>query len=70
MQWGYQSGSSSPVSVTFPLTFPGACRSVSVTTDRTTASGNGTNYAYSLSTTGFTAVVDSAYDFWWIAFGD
>jgi len=70
MQWGYQSGSSSPVSVTFPLTFPSACRSVSVTTDRTTASGSGTNYAYSLSTTGFTAVVDSAYDFWWIAFGD
>jgi predicted nucleic acid-binding Zn-ribbon protein len=70
MQWGYQTGSSSTVTVTFPLAFPTACRSVSVTTNRTSSGGNGFNHANTLSKTSFRAVVDSPYDFWWIAFGD
>ena len=70
MQWGYQTGSSGAVSVTFPISFPTACRSVSVTTFRSSSSGSGTNYAYNVSSSGFTAIVDSAYDYWWIAFGD
>ena len=70
MQWGYQTGSSSSVTVTFPLAFPTACRSVSVTTNRTSSGGNGFNHANTLSKTSFRAVVDSPYDFWWIAFGD
>jgi hypothetical protein len=70
MQWGYQTGSSSPVTVTFPLAFPNNCRSVSVTTNRTSSGSNGFNYANTVTKTSFRAVVDSPYDFWWIAFGD
>ena len=70
MQWGYQTGSVTNVAVTFPVAFPTACRSVSVTVNRSTRSGDGANYATSVTASGFTAVTDSPNDFWWIAFGD
>ena len=70
MQWGYQTGSATNVAITFPIAFPTACRSVSVTVERNIRSGEGANYATSVTASGFTAVTDTANDFWWIAFGD
>jgi len=70
MKWGYQTGSVEDVTVTFPTAFPTRCNSVSVTCNRNSRSGDGANYAYSVSKNSFVAVTDSPNDFWWIAFGD
>lgn len=74
MQWGYVNGTASNPTTTFPLTFPKACRSVHVSTRRTTSSGNGTNYVYSVTASSFRAVIEDSNgqgrDFFWIAFGD
>ena len=70
MKWGYQTGSVEDVTVTFPTAFPTRCNSVSVTCNRNSRSGDGANYAYSVSKNSFVAVTDSPHDFWWIAFGD
>ena len=69
MQWGYATGTAVPTTVTFPLTFPNACRSVSVTTDRNSAGSNGHNHAFDVTASGFKAVMDSPFDGWWIAIG-
>ena len=70
MKWGYQTGSVEDVTVTFPTAFPTRCNSVSVTCNRSSRSGDGANYAYSVNKNNFVAVTDSPNDFWWIAFGD
>lgn len=74
MQWGYVNGTLSNPTTTFPLTFPKACRSVHVSTRRTSSSGNGTNYVYSVTASSFRAVIEDSNgqgrDFFWIAFGD
>jgi hypothetical protein len=70
MQWGYQAGTSMTTPVTFPIAFPNACRSVSVTTYRSSSGSNGYNHATSVTKTGFSMILDSAYDGFWIAFGD
>ena len=70
LQWGYVTGTAVPTTVTFPLTFPTLCRSVSVTTDRNSSGANGYNHAYNVSTTGFSAVMDANYDGWFIAIGN
>ncbi len=69
IQWGYATGTAIPTTVSFPLAFPNACYSVSVTTDRSTSGASGHNHAYDVTTTGFKAVMDSPYDGWWIAIG-
>lgn len=69
IKWGYHVGTTVTNFVGFPVAFPTACNSVSVTTDRNTQGNNGANHAYSMFRTGFVAVVDSQYDFWWIAIG-
>lgn len=74
MQWGYVNGTSSNPQTNFPLTFPKSCRSVHVSTRRTSSSGNGTNYVYSVTASSFRAVIEDSNsqgrDFFWIAFGD
>lgn len=69
IKWGYHTGTTVTNFVPFPVAFPTNCSSVSVTTNRSSQGNNGANYAYSVSRTGFVAVVDDAYDFWWIAIG-
>lgn len=74
MQWGYVNGTLSNPTTTFPLTFPKACRSVHVSTRRTSSSGSGTNYVYSVTASSFRAVIEDSNgqgrDFFWMAFGD
>jgi len=74
MQWGYVNGTSSNPTTNFPLTFPKGCRSVHVSTRRTSSSGNGTNYVYSVTASSFRAVIEDSNgqgrDFFWMAFGD
>jgi hypothetical protein len=74
MQWGYVNGNNATPTTFFPLTFPKSCRSVHVSTRRTSSSGNGTNYVYSVTASSFAAVIEDSNgqgrDFFWIAFGD
>ena len=69
LQWGYATGTSALYTITFPIAFPTACRSVHITTDRTTSGANGYNHAANVTTTGFSAVFDQNYDGWWMAIG-
>ena len=69
IKWGYQTNSAVTHFVPFPVAFPTNCGAVSITTDRSTQSSNGANYAYTVSKTGFIAVLESTYNFWWIAIG-
>ena len=70
IQWGYQTASSANPVVAFEEAFPTACRSVSVTPNLSGGTASGWGYATSVNRGGFTAVVQTPYDFWWIAFGD
>jgi hypothetical protein len=69
LQWGYATGTSALYTITFPIAFPTACRSVHITTDRNTSGANGYNHATSVTTTSFSAVFDQDYDGWWMAIG-
>jgi hypothetical protein len=69
LQWGYKNGTQTSTAVAFPITFPTACRSVSVTTNRPNKSNDGADYATNLTQTSFTAIVESPEDFWWMAIG-
>jgi hypothetical protein len=69
LQWGYATGTSALYTITFPIAFPTACRSVHITTERTTSGANGYNHAANVTTTGFSAVFDQDYDGWWMAIG-
>lgn len=69
IKWGYQSNGAVTHFVAFPVAFPTNCGAVSITTDRSSQSNNGANYAHSVSKTGFIAVLDANYNFWWIAIG-
>lgn len=69
IQWGYQTGSTEDVTVTFPLAFPNNCSSVGVTTNRTSKGSSGDGHAYSVGKSSFVAVTDSPNDFWWYALG-
>lgn len=74
MQWGYVDGTNATPTTNFPLTFPKSCRSVHVSTRRTSSSGNGTNYVSNVTASSFRAVIEDSNgqgrDFFWIAFGD
>jgi hypothetical protein len=70
LQWGYANGTGIPTNITFPITFPSNCWSVSITTDRNSSGANGYNHAYSVTTAGFSAVMDANYDGWFIAIGN
>jgi hypothetical protein len=68
LQWGYQAYSGIATPVVFPITFPTACTSVHVTTNRLNSGANGYNHAGSVTTAGFSAVFD-AVGGWWSAIG-
>jgi hypothetical protein len=68
LQWGYQAYTTTATPVVFPITFPTACTSVHVTTNRLTNGANGYNHAGSLTTAGFSAVFDGTGG-WWSAIG-
>ena len=70
LQWGFAYGTGVGTTVTFPLTFPTNCWSVSATTFRGSQGAEGYNHATSVTTTGFTAVFDGPYDGWWMAIGN
>jgi len=72
LQWGYANDSGLATSITFPIAFPTACRSVHVTTERLNQGAEGYNHAGSVTATGFSAVFDapsSATGGWWMAIG-
>jgi hypothetical protein len=69
LQWGYKLGSTTNVYTAFPTSFPTKCTSVTVTVNRTSRGSDGAGYAYNVTTSGFTAVTDSPYDFWFMAIG-
>ena len=69
IQWGYQTGTTEDVTVSFPITFPSNCSSVGVTTNRTSKGSQGDGHAYNVGRSSFVAVTDSPYDFWWYALG-
>ena len=68
LQWGYATDVGLATPITFPITFPTACRSVHVTTERLTQGAEGYNHAGSVTTSGFSAVFD-AVGGWWSAIG-
>jgi len=71
IQWGFITASSNPVTnQTFYQAFPNRCRSIQICTFRSSSGGSGFNYAYNVTKSNFSAVVDSPFDFWYIAIGD
>lgn len=71
IQWGYYNNTSGTLkSVTFPATFPTACTAVTVTMEYSSAgTSSGWGYASSVSTSGFSALVQSGENFYWTAVG-
>lgn len=69
LQWGYTNGTVTNQLVYFPIAFPTACTSVSVTPDLTGGTSSGWGYANAVSTSSFRAVTQTPYDFWWMAIG-
>jgi hypothetical protein len=74
IQWGYSTGSSNAISVSFPISFPNSVFSVTCNTANRTSSGsNGWNYVYGVSTSGFTMLVETnstgGYTGYWMAIG-
>ena len=74
MQWGYATGASNTISVSFPISFPTSVFSVTCNTaNRTTSGSNGWNYVSGVSTSGFTMLVETnstgGYTGYWMAVG-
>ena len=73
IQWGYKISSTTYVSTLFATSFPTACTYVGITLNRGatgTRTGDGSGYVRGApTTTGFTAITDSPYDFYWFAVG-
>lgn len=74
LQWGFVSLSDGGSSaITFPLTFPNACRSVQMTISAASASNRGIGIASSVTASGFTARLyngaSNTADLYWFAIG-
>ena len=74
IQWGYNSSTSNPVTITFPTTFPTKCFSVSCTPDASTSGLTEVVMVQSKTTGGFqwNGARDNASNYvfgWWIAIG-
>lgn len=50
--------------VKFPIPFPNACNSVSVTTNRGDMGSKGAGHAKNVSLTGFTQILDGSNGYW------
>lgn len=71
IQWGWSSGGTEPVGVTFPIAFPNAV--FAIIPSGHTADQSTPNYVSSYSSTGFevtrSGTATSVVGFWWIAIG-
>ena len=68
IQWGHVYDTSSPRSISFPITFPNAVHSIVCSTNRSSSGSSGFNHVFDYKRNGCELILDGSYGFW-IAIG-